>query len=104
MPNPISLTAKLRLLPEVDLQQGLEAISQFCADMRSELGCGFAHAMQEASDPRSVILWEQYRDAEAQQAHFAAEHTQAFIESGITELVSVSEGTLISTDYLGAQS
>ncbi|MBY6185227.1 antibiotic biosynthesis monooxygenase [Marinobacter hydrocarbonoclasticus] len=103
MSAPISLTAKLRIQPDIDLPQAIEALAAFCADMRSEPGCGFAHAMQVSDDPRSFILWEQYRDQEAQEAHFQAPHTQAFIASGIAELVSVSEGVLISTDYLGTQ-
>ncbi|MBY6095275.1 putative quinol monooxygenase [Ferrimonas balearica] len=104
MSTPISLTASLRLTPDAELPDGIAAISAFCAAMRSEPGCTFAHAMQENENPRQFILWEQYRDRDAQQAHFQAPHTQSFIASGLTELVSVSEGVLISTDYLDSQS
>ncbi|WP_028113425.1 putative quinol monooxygenase, partial [Ferrimonas kyonanensis] len=72
MSRPISLTAVLRLKPGIDVQKGMTAIAAFCSDMRNEPGCCFAHAMQQNDDPYRFILWEQYHDSEAQQAHFLA--------------------------------
>ncbi|WP_298441834.1 antibiotic biosynthesis monooxygenase [uncultured Ferrimonas sp.] len=103
MPHQITLTAELQLSPQIELAAGLAAINQFCADMRREPGCSFAYAMQDGQDERRLILWERYVDRHAQQAHFDAAHTQAFIAAGIATLVSVTEGRLLGADFVDAR-
>lgn len=87
----LSITAELKIKDTVALETGLLAIQQFCVDMNSEQGCFLAVAHQDNTDPRKVVLWEIYRDQAAFDAHFKAQHTQAFINSGLTELITAYE-------------
>lgn len=92
------VTAELRLKDEVALSEGCQAILDFCAAMQQEPGCLLAHATQDPKDPRRFVLWEKYQDQAAFETHFAAEHTQAFIASGQTELIKAYETLALASD------
>ncbi|MFM2590303.1 putative quinol monooxygenase [Vibrio sp. TBV020] len=87
MDSTIYVTAQLMIKPEMDINEAKKAIEQFCLDMESEAGCLKAQATYDVDNERSVILWEEYADKAAIEAHFSTPHTQAFIAKGMTELV-----------------
>lgn len=95
MDSTIFVTAELRINSDVDLAVARKAIEQFCSDMESESGCQQATATFDVNDPRRVILWERYDDQSAIKAHFAMPHTQAFIDLGMTELVSATNSSKV---------
>jgi quinol monooxygenase YgiN len=82
----VFITAEIHINDEVSLAQGLAAIKQFCVDMNSEPGCSLAMALQHKTHLKQFVFWERYDDQAAFDAHFAAPHTQAFINAGLTEL------------------
>jgi len=88
------ITAEIRIKPESDLNSALQAIEQFCQGMNSEPGCSMAFATQDKLDPRRFIFWERYEQKAAFEQHFLAAHTQAFIASGLTDLVQAFETQL----------
>ncbi|WP_299493824.1 antibiotic biosynthesis monooxygenase [uncultured Shewanella sp.] len=85
------ITAEIRIKPETDLHTGINAIHAFCEGMNSESGCSMAIALQDTQDPYRFVFWERYDDKAAFEAHFNAQHTQTFIQSGLTELVQAFE-------------
>ncbi|WP_028108313.1 putative quinol monooxygenase [Ferrimonas futtsuensis] len=95
MDQGLFITAELRVKPDVSLELAKLAIFRFCRDMESEPGCSLALPLQDREDPRKFILWERYDDEAAHQAHFDAEHTQRFIQQGLTELVQAFQSELL---------
>ncbi|WP_412179245.1 putative quinol monooxygenase [Vibrio fortis] len=91
MTNPIFVTAELRIKPNIERAVAIEAIEQFCLDMQSEPGCLQAIATYDEKQSDRVILLEQYADREAINQHFGMPHTQAFIQTDMTELVQAFE-------------
>ncbi|WP_409438941.1 putative quinol monooxygenase [Psychromonas sp. GE-S-Ul-11] len=90
------ITAELRIKAESDLDTAILAIQSFCEGMNSEPGCSMAVALQDKEDPRRYIFWERYDNRQAFEQHFKAEHTQKFIQSGLTDLVQSFESTLLT--------
>ncbi len=84
------VNAEIRIKDDVQINDALAAIHQFCLDMNSEAGCSFAMALQDKQDSRRIILWERYEDEAAAQRHFDEPHTQRFIHSGFTEFVGAT--------------
>ncbi|WP_261883373.1 putative quinol monooxygenase [Vibrio pelagius] len=91
MTNSIFVTAELRIKPNIERAVAIEAIEQFCLDMQSEPGCLQAIATYDEKQSDRVILLEQYADREAINQHFGMPHTQAFIQTDMTELVQAFE-------------
>lgn len=87
----LSITAELRIKDTTTLDAGLSAVQDFCDAMNSEVGCHMALAHQNSEDPRTITLWEIYQDQTAFDAHFSMPHTQAFIKSGVTELIKANQ-------------
>ncbi|MEH6531707.1 MULTISPECIES: putative quinol monooxygenase [Photobacterium] len=92
------ITAELRIKPESDLNVAIAAIQDFCDGMNSEEGCSMAIPLQDKKDPRRFIFWERYDNQEAFETHFHAEHTQRFIQAGLTDLVQAFETQLLTAD------
>ena len=92
------ITAELRIKPDVDLDTAIAAIHSFCEDMNSEKGCSMAVPLQDRENPRRFIFWERYEDKAAFEQHFQAEHTQRFINSGLTDLVQAFETQLLTME------
>ena len=90
------ITAELRIKAESDLDTAISAIQSFCEGMNSEPGCSMAVALQDKDDPRRYIFWERYENQQAFEQHFNAEHTQMFIQSGLTDLVQAFESKLLT--------
>ncbi|WP_261858848.1 putative quinol monooxygenase [Photobacterium sanguinicancri] len=91
MRQPIFVTAELKMNADLLRSDVISAIEQFCLAMQSEDGCLQAIATYDQNNPQRIILWEQYEDRSAIDAHFAMPHTQAFIATGVAELVQVFE-------------
>lgn len=91
MKQSIFVTAELKMNTDQPRKQVMQAIEQFCLDMQSEAGCLQAIATFDDKAPQRVILWEQYQDRAAIDAHFSMPHTQAFIASEVAELVQAFE-------------
>ncbi|EEX93925.1 hypothetical protein VIOR3934_14737 [Vibrio orientalis CIP 102891 = ATCC 33934] len=91
MKQSIFVTAELKMNINQPREQVMQAIEQFCLDMQSEEGCLQAIATFDDKAPQRVILWEQYQDRAAIDAHFSMPHTQAFIASEVAELVQAFE-------------
>ncbi|PMJ97598.1 antibiotic biosynthesis monooxygenase [Vibrio sp. 10N.261.55.A7] len=91
MSEAIFVTAELKMSAEKPREHVVKMIEQFCLDMQSEAGCLHAAATFDEQEPRRVILWEQYENRAAIEAHFAMKHTQAFIASETAELVQFFE-------------
>ena len=92
------ITAELRIKPESDLDAAIAAIHTFCDGMNSEKGCSMAVPLQDKKDPYRFIFWERYENQEAFEQHFQAEHTQRFIQSGLTDLVQAFETQLLTAE------
>ncbi|WP_299793276.1 putative quinol monooxygenase [uncultured Shewanella sp.] len=92
------ITAELRIKPDVDLETAIEAIHTFCEGMNSEAGCSMAVPLQDKDNPRRFIFWERYEDKAAFEQHFQAEHTQRFIQSGLTDLVQAFESQILTAE------
>ncbi len=90
------ITAELQVKPDIDLDTAIAAIHSFCEGMNREKGCSMAIPLQDKENPRRFIFWERYEDKAAFEQHFQAEHTQKFIQSGLTELVQAFETQLLT--------
>jgi len=92
------ITAELVIKPDVDLDNAISAIHDFCEGINNEPGCSFALALQDSKEPRKVIFWERYEDRAAFEKHFQAHHTQRFIDAGLTDLVQAFESQLLAKE------
>lgn len=102
--DAVFITAKLRIRSDIGLADGLDAINAFCLAMNSEVGCVFAYATQSKDDKHTILLWECYRDQAAFDEHFSMEHTQHFIQSGLTELIQADQSQGCFAETLGTLS
>ncbi|MEH6736147.1 MULTISPECIES: putative quinol monooxygenase [unclassified Shewanella] len=94
----VFITAEIHIKDQVPLAQGIAAVRQFCVDMNSEPGCSLAMALQNKTNPKQFVFWERYDDQAAFDAHFAADHTQAFIKSALTDLQQAFDYQLLTTE------
>ncbi len=78
----ISFTVRFRFAPE-DRAEIRSLLQKVGPASRQEAGCVnyVAHAVD--SDPDTIVLYEQYRDAEALEAHRASEHFQLYVLDGL---------------------
>ncbi|WP_445774029.1 putative quinol monooxygenase [Shewanella sp.] len=94
----IFITAEIHIKDEVPLDQGVDAVRQFCVDMNNEPGCSLAIALQSKTNPKHFVFWERYDNQAAFDAHFSYEHTQAFIKSALTELQQAFDYQLLTSE------
>ncbi len=78
----ICFTVRFRFSPE-DRAEIRSILEKLGSASRQEQGCAnyIAHAVD--SDPDTIVLYEQYRDAEALEAHRASEHFQQYALDGL---------------------
>ena len=78
----ISFTVRFRFAPE-DRAEIRSLLEKLGPSSRQEAGCVnyVAHAVD--GDPDTIVLYEQYRDAEALEAHRASEHFQQYALDGL---------------------
>ena len=73
----MSLVLVVRMHAQEGKEDGLAAALRELADAsRQEPGCELYIPTQQAEDPRSFLLFEQYVDKDAVDAHAASEHFQ----------------------------
>ena len=74
----ISFTVRMKFKPEdrAEIQEALRALT---AASRLEPGCVsyVPHTIED--DPDTVVIYEQYRDQAARDAHAASEHFQKYV-------------------------
>ncbi len=78
----ISFTVRFRFAPE-DRAEVRSLLEKLGPASRQEAGCVHYIAHTVESDPDTVVLYEQYRDAEALEAHRASEHFQMYAHDGL---------------------
>lgn len=74
----ISFTVRMKFKPE-DREEVQDALRALTAASRQEPGCVayVPHALE--GDPNTVIIYEQYRDQAAREAHSASQHFQKYV-------------------------
>ncbi len=74
----ISVTARMKFKPE-DRREIQDALRALTAASRLEPGCAtfIPHTLED--DPDTVLMYEQYRDQAARDAHAATEHFQKYV-------------------------
>jgi quinol monooxygenase YgiN len=74
----ISVTIRMKFKPE-DRAQIQDALRALTGASRTEPGCAtfIPHTLED--DPDTVLMYEQYRDQAAREAHAASEHFQKYV-------------------------
>jgi quinol monooxygenase YgiN len=82
MADTVSFTVRMRFSPE-DRADITEILTQLTAVSRQESGCltYIAHWSEAASD--TVLIYEQYKDRAAHEAHRNSSHFQKFAVGGL---------------------
>lgn len=82
----VSFTVRMRFRP--DDREKVEAIlRELTLASRTEPGCVTYVAHQVAADPNTVLIYEQYRDDAAVEAHRTTPHFQRWAENGLYTLM-----------------
>jgi quinol monooxygenase YgiN len=72
----------MRFAPE-DREQVAEALRRLTEASRKEPGCVSYIPHELADDPNTILIYEQYRDAEALDAHRASAHFRDYAIGGL---------------------
>ncbi len=78
----ISFTVRFRFAPE-DRPEIRSLLQKLGSASRQEPGCANYVAHSVDGDPDTIVIYEQYRDAEALEAHRASEHFQQYALDGL---------------------
>ncbi len=78
----ISFLVRMRFAPE-DREQVAEALRRLTEASRKEPGCVSYIPHELADDPNTILIYEQYRDAEALDAHRASAHFLDYAIGGL---------------------
>jgi quinol monooxygenase YgiN len=78
----ISFMVRMRFAQE-DRKHVLEAVQQLAAASRQEAGCISYIPHELAGDPSLVMIYEQYRDEAALEAHRASSHFHKYAIGGL---------------------
>ncbi len=78
----ISFTVRMRFAPE-DQAEVRNILRNIGSASRQEPGCVsyVTHAVE--GDPNTVVIYEQYRDVEALEAHRASAHFEQYANNGL---------------------
>jgi quinol monooxygenase YgiN len=82
----VSFIVRLRFAPE-DRAEVAETLRLLAAASRQEPGCVSYIPHQVEGDPDTVLIYEQYRDAAAQDAHRDSEHFKQFAVGGLFQMM-----------------
>ncbi|MGA7885651.1 MAG: putative quinol monooxygenase [Acidobacteriaceae bacterium] len=82
----ISFTVRMKFRPE-DRQQVSDLLATLVAASRREPGCVTYVAHTVEGEPDTVVIYEQYRDEQALEAHRASKHFQAGAVAGLNQLM-----------------
>ncbi len=78
----ISFLVRMRFAPE-DREQVAEALRRLTEASRKEPGCVSYIPHELADDPNTILIYEQYRDTEALEAHRASAHFRDYVIGGL---------------------
>jgi len=78
----ISFIVRMRFAPE-DREQVSEALRRLTDASRQEPGCVSYIPHEVAGEPNTILIYEQYRDKEALEAHRASPHFHNHAIGGI---------------------
>lgn len=78
----ISFTVRLRFSPDdhADIRSLLQHLGE---ESRREPGCVNYITHFVENDPATVVIYEQYRDADALEAHRASQHFEQYATNGL---------------------
>ena len=82
MAETVSFLVRLHFAPE-DRNDITEFLRQLAAESRKEPGCLFYIPHWSEATPDTVLIYEQYRDRAAHEAHRAAPHFQKYAVAGL---------------------
>ncbi len=77
--------------------EALEVMRELAAATRQEPGCIHYIPVQSVDDPRSFLVYEQYVDREALEAHGASEHFQRLAAGHLFGLMESRERSFFET-------
>ena len=78
----ISFNIRFRFAAD-DRAEIAEILRKLAEASRQEPGCLTYIPLQVESDPDTVVIWEQYKDAEAEQAHRQSAHFKKYAVGGL---------------------
>ena len=78
----ISFTVRMRFAPE-DREQVSEVLRKLTEASRKEPGCITYIPHEVADDPNTILIYEQYRDQAALDAHRASNHFRDHVIGGL---------------------
>lgn len=82
----VSFTVRMRFADE-DHQQISEILEKLAAASRQEPGCVSYVPHWIEGDPSTVLIYEQYKDGEALDAHRASPHFKQYVAGGLYQLM-----------------
>jgi quinol monooxygenase YgiN len=82
----ISFTVRMNFRPD-DRQRVADLLATLVAASRREPGCVTYVAHTVEGEPDTVVIYEQYRDEQALEAHRASPHFQAGVVAGLYQLM-----------------
>ena len=82
---------------EGDEEHAAELAGELAAATREEAGCEAYVPCRDPEDARSFLIYEQYHDKAAFEAHGASEHFQRLAVGGLFELMESRERTFYET-------
>lgn len=74
----ISFTVRMKFKPE-DREQIQDALQALTAASRQEPGCAAFVPHTLEGDPNTVLIYEQYRDQAAREAHASSDHYKKYV-------------------------
>ena len=82
----ISFTVRMRFAPE-DREHLTEVLKELALASRQEPGCVTYVPHFIEGDPDTVLIYEQYRDEAAREAHRASEHFRIYAIGGLYQMM-----------------
>jgi quinol monooxygenase YgiN len=82
----ISFTVRMRFAPE-DHERLVETLRELALESRKEPGCVSYVPHFIEGDPDSVLIYEQYRDEAAREAHRTSEHFRIYAIGGLYQMM-----------------
>ena len=82
----VSFTVRMRFSEE-HRSQVIRILRELTAASRQEPGCVTYVPLLLDGDPDAVVIWEQYRDEAALEAHRASPHFQQYAVGGLYQLM-----------------
>lgn len=82
----VSFTVRMRFAPE-DRQQVMEILRELALASRQEPGCATYVPHFVEGEPDTVLIYEQYLDQAAVEAHRASEHFRKYAIGGLYQLL-----------------